>query len=213
MNLVDLTIKEFLNEVDSSKPAPGGGSVSALVSSLGIGLSRMVAHLTINKKKYLALSEDIRGEYEKNFEKLKEILNEMYPLIDEDTKAFNKIMSAYKLLKETDEEKQKRNEAIQAATLEAIKVPSRIADLSYNALQIINKMIDYGNKNALTDIGVGALLLQSGLEGAIFNVKINLHSLEDKRIVEEYNEKCLILLKESNIIKKDLINKVYAGIA
>lgn len=213
MNLVDLTIKEFLNEVDSSKPAPGGGSVSALVSSLGIGLSRMVAHLTINKKKYLVLDENIRKEYEDNFNNLKDTLDEMYPLIDEDTKAFNMIMSAYKLPRETEEEKQKRSEAIQVATLEAIKVPAKIADLSYSSLLIINKMIDYGNKNALTDIGVGALLLQSGLEGAIFNVRINLHSLEDKRIVEEYNEKCFNLLKEANVIKKDLINKVYAGIA
>lgn len=213
MSLIELKVNEFINEVDSNAPAPGGGSVSALASTLGLGLSKMVAHLTIGKKKYLALDESIKKAYEENFNNLDEIKNEIIPLIDKDTEAFNKIMAAFKLPKETEEEKNKRNQAIEIATLEAIKVPYQIAILSYNALIVIEKMFETGNKNAITDIGVGALLLYSGLEGAILNVKINLSGLSDHSLVEKYQKDCQDLIDKGNELKETIIKKVHEAIS
>lgn len=213
MKLIDMSIRDFLEEVDSNKPAPGGGSVSALASSLGLGLSRMVGHLTFNKKKFEGLEEEIKQIYKDNFSKLEIIINKMKPLIDEDTEAFNEIMNAFRLPKETEEDKSKRHEAIQTATLNAIKVPLAIAELSYEGLLIIKDMIDYGNKNAITDIGVGALLLSNGLEGAILNVLVNLSGLDDQNLVTKYSDRCSFLRKEANNIKDQLLYKVYKGIA
>ena len=126
MRLIDLKVNEFIEQVDSSSPAPGGGSVSALASSLGVALARMVSHLTIGKKKFQAFDEVIQNEYTTRFNHLESILEQLLVLIDQDTEAFNEIMKAFKMPKETDDEKTKRNEAIEKATLGAIKVPYEI---------------------------------------------------------------------------------------
>ncbi len=212
MSLIDLKVKEFISEVDSNSPAPGGGSVSALASTFGVSLSRMVSHLTIGKKKFLELDEKIRIDYEDNFITLNNIKEELIPLIDNDTLAYNIVMKAYKMPKETDVEKKLRNEAIEKATIEAIKVPHEIARLSYKALEVIIKMLPYGNKNAISDIGVGTLLLYTGLEGAIMNVKINLSSLKDFGTANMYRNSCEELLTLGIKLKEDILAKVYQGI-
>jgi len=210
MNLIDLKVTEFLNEVDSDRPAPGGGSVSALASSLGVGLSRMVSHLTVNKKKYLELDELVRNQYEENFTMLNQIKEELIPLIDKDTLAFNQIMDAFKLPKVTEEEKQKRNEAIEVATLAAIRVPYDVARLSLKALEHVEKMMLYGNKNAISDIGVGSLLLFAGLEGALLNVKINMSGISDIDQIKMYQNSCDIILREGNESKVRILQFVYS---
>src|SRR5690554_4468613 len=134
MKLIDYTVKKFIDEVDSSSPAPGGGSVSALVSTLGVSLAKMVSHLTFNKKSYMALDEKLRLDYEKNFAKLNEIKNELEVLIDKDTEAFNLFMEALRLPKETETEKEFRKQKLEEATIEAIKVPLEIMKLSYLGL-------------------------------------------------------------------------------
>lgn len=212
MSLVDLKVKEFISEVDSNSPAPGGGSVSALAATLGVSLSRMVSHLTIGRKKFLELDENVRIEYEDNFITLNNIKEELIPLIDKDTLAYNIVMKAYKMPKETEIEKDKRNEAIEKATIEAIKVPHEIARLSYKALEVIVKMLPFGNKNAISDIGVGTLLLYTGLEGAIMNVKINLSSLNEKGIANMYQKSCEELLSLGIKLKEDILAKVYQSI-
>ncbi len=210
MRLVDLKVKEFINEVDSSSPAPGGGSVSALSASLGVGLSRMVCHLSISRKKFLELDEIIRVEYEDNFITLNNIKEELLPLIDKDTEAFNQIMSAFKMPKENEEEKKARNEAIEKATIAAIKVPYEVARLSHKALEVIRKMMAYGNRNAASDVGVGALLLYAGLEGALLNVRINISGLQNKEIAEAYQKSSLDLLNQGKIIKEEILEFVYS---
>ncbi|QVK17286.1 cyclodeaminase/cyclohydrolase family protein [Mycoplasmatota bacterium] len=210
MNLIDLKVNEFINEVDSNSPAPGGGSVSALAASLGVGLSRMVSHLTFNKKKFLELDEKIRTQYEDNFITLNNIKEELIPLIDKDTYAFNQIMNAFKMSKETDEDKQKRIEAIEKATLEAIKVPYEVARLSYKALELVEKMMTYGNKNAISDIGVGCLLLYAGLEGALLNVKINIGGLSDAEMVKVYQSSYETLLHEGKELKEKILEFVHS---
>lgn len=113
MKLVEMDVIKFLNEVDSNSPAPGGGSVSALASSLGVSLGRMVAHLSFGKKKYEGNSDEAKAAFVKNFDELLKIKEELNILIDKDSEAYNTVMAAFKLPKETEEEKAIRNAEIQ----------------------------------------------------------------------------------------------------
>ena len=185
MKLVELDVLKFLDVVDSNSPAPGGGSVSALASSLGTSLARMVAHLSFGKKKYEALSDDVKAKFVANFDELLKIKNELNDLIDRDSEAYNTVMAAYKLPKETDEEKAARNTEIQKSLKYAIQTPYDIVVLSGKAISLLGEILANGNQNAITDIGVGTMLLMVGLEGGILNVKVNLTSIEDAAYVEK----------------------------
>ena len=185
MKLVELDVLKFLDVVDSNSPAPGGGSVSALASSLGASLARMVAHLSFGKKKYEALSDDVKAKFVANFDELLKIKNELNDLIDRDSEAYNTVMAAYKLPKETDEEKAARNTEIQKSLKYAIQTPYDIVVLSGKAISLLGEILANGNQNAITDIGVGTMLLMVGLEGGILNVKVNLTSIEDAAYVEK----------------------------
>ena len=185
MKLVELDVLKFLDVVDSNSPAPGGGSVSALASSLGTSLARMVAHLSFGKKKYEALPDDVKAKFVANFDELLKIKNELNDLIDRDSEAYNTVMAAYKLPKETDEEKAARNTEIQKSLKYAIQTPYDIVVLSGKAISLLGEILANGNQNAITDIGVGTMLLMVGLEGGILNVKVNLTSIEDAAYVEK----------------------------
>jgi len=171
MKLVELDVLKFLDVVDSNSPAPGGGSVSALASSLGASLARMVAHLSFGKKNYEALADDVKAKFVANFDELLKIKNELNDLIDRDSEAYNTVMAAYKLPKETDEEKAARSAEIQ------------------KAISLLGEILANGNQNAITDIGVGTMLLMVGLEGGILNVKVNLSSIKDTEYVEKITKK------------------------
>lgn len=188
MKLVELDVLKFLDVVDSNSPAPGGGSVSALASSLGASLARMVAHLSFGKKKYEALSDDVKAKFVANFDELLKIKNELNDLIDRDSEAYNTVMAAYKLPKETDEEKATRSVEIQKSLKYAIQTPYDIVVLSGKAISLLEEILANGNQNAITDIGVGTMLLMVGLEGGILNVKVNLSSIKDTAYVEKINK-------------------------
>lgn len=188
MKLVEMDLIKFLNEVDSNSPAPGGGSVAALASSLGVSLARMVAHLSFGKKKYEANTDEVKEAFVKNFDELVKIKDELNVLIDKDSEAYNTVMSAFKLPKETDEEKAIRNAEIQKCTKFAIQTPYDIVVLSGKAISLLATILEYGNQNAITDIGVGTMLLMTGLEGGILNVKVNLSSIEDTEYVEKISK-------------------------
>lgn len=188
MKLVEMDVIKFLNEVDSNSPAPGGGSVSALASSLGVSLGRMVAHLSFGKKKYEANSDETKSAFVKNFDELLKIKDELNILIDKDSEAYNTVMAAFKLPKETEEEKAIRNAEIQKCTKFAIQTPYDIVVLSGKAISLLGTILEYGNQNAITDIGVGTMLLMTGLEGGILNVKVNLSSIEDTEYVEKISK-------------------------
>ncbi len=183
MKLVEMDLIKFLDTVDSDSPAPGGGSVAALASSLGVSLSRMVAHLSFGKKKYEALTDDVKAGFLKNFDELLKIKDELNALIDKDSEAYNTVMAAFKLPKETDEEKAARSAEIQRCTKLAIQTPYDIVVLSGKAISLLGTILDNGNQNAITDIGVGTMLLMTGLEGGILNVKVNLSSIKDEEYV------------------------------
>ena len=129
MKLIDMTVTDFASEVDSNSPAPGGGSVSALASDIGVGLARMMAHLSFGKKKFEALADKTKEEFKVRFDKLGEIRTELSTLVDKDTESFNEFMKALKLPKETDEEKVARAKAMEEATIFSIEVPYKTAKL------------------------------------------------------------------------------------
>lgn len=210
--LRELKVIDFVNEVDSKSPAPGGGSVSALASSLGLALTRMVGHLSVGKKKFKALDEDIQFSFKSIIESFEEMKVEMLELIDKDTDAFNLIMAGFKLPKETDEEKSLRSIKIEEGTLEAIKIPFRVAVLSLDALMNIEYILKYGNKNTLSDIGVSALLLSAGLEGAILNVKINIPGITSDETKEYYLSKSKEILNEGTKLKNEILQIVHSKI-
>ena len=209
MKLIDLNLVEFNNEIDSASPAPGGGSVSALASSIGVSLSRMVGHLTVGKKKFRALDEDVQNKFKSIEEEFLLIKTELTSLIDKDTDAFNLIMAGFKLPKETEEQKQIRKQKILEGTIEAIKVPFIVARLSLRALRNMDYILKYGNKNTISDVGVSTLMLYSGLEGAILNVKINISGLDDPHMVTMYANSVAKMLTEGKTIKDSILNKIH----
>lgn len=211
-NLVDLTVKNFIKEVDSDSPAPGGGSVSSVASTIGCALARMVGHLSFGKKKFEANSDADKKKFEEMFDKIKVHQDRLEILVDEDTKSFGVFMDAMKLPKETDEEKTYRKAQMEEATKVIIKVPYEIATESLEVLKSLETIIEFGNKNAITDVGVAALLLNAGVEGAVLNVKINLPGLSDESLVSDYNIKCDVMIKEANELKEKYLTIVNSNI-
>ena len=178
--LIDLDLKEFMDETASESPAPGGGSISAYMGALGAALGTMVANLSGHKKGW----DERWKEFSDFAEKGKEIQNRLLAYVDEDTEAFNKIIDAYRLPKKTDEEKKVRNEAVQIATKNAILVPYSVMETAYSGFALIKEMVEKGNPNSVTDAGVGALALRSCIKGAFLNVRINAAGLLDKEFVK-----------------------------
>ena len=180
-SLVGMTCKDFANETASESPAPGGGSVSAYIGSLGVSLATMVANLSSHKAGWDERWEEFSDWAEKG-QKLKD---ELLFLVDEDTRSFNRIMDAFGLPKETQEEKAARTAAIQEATKYAIEVPFRTMQKAYESMEMIQAMILNGNPNSITDAGVGAICARSAVIGAFLNVKVNAGGLKDKTFVED----------------------------
>ncbi len=179
--LVNMKVQAFLDELASESPAPGGGSVAALAGALGAALSSMVCNLTIGKEAYQGVQEDIKVAL-KESELLRRQLTE---LIDKDTEAFNTVMAAVKLQKETDEQKQHRRQALQAAYKDASCVPLRTARLCNLVLSVAQIVAQKGNKNSITDAAAAALLARAGAETALLNVRINLGSIKDIEFVQK----------------------------
>lgn len=208
MELLKKTVEEFIEEVDSASPAPGGGSVSGLMSLLGISLARMVSHLTIPKKKFQKLAASIQETFISETKQLLAIKNQISPLIDADTEAFNQIVVAFQMPKDTEEELKIRTEAIQNATLQAIKVPHEVAVLSLKALKCLGIILQYGNQQTLSDLGVATLALASGIEGALYNILINLMGLDDEKLINEYRLEVEALLVETKEKKDRIVEEV-----
>ncbi len=168
-SLVDMTLNGFADETASESPAPGGGSIAAYCGALGISLATMVANLSSHKKGW----DERWEEFSLWAEKGQHLKAELLKLVDEDTQAFNKIMDAFSLPKGSDAEKATRTEAIQKATINAIKVPYRTMKLAFESLPIIKAMAETGNPNSVSDAGVGVLCARAAVKGAYLNVKIN----------------------------------------
>lgn len=170
------SLQNFIDEISSSSPTPGGGSVSAFCGVLGTSLGLMVCNLTIGKKKYEQVQDEIL-DIKNKLENLKEKFIELY---DKDAQAFNKVMDAFKLPKESEEEKSKRTEAIENATISATEVPIEVIKTSLDTLNLLIRLSEIGNQNSLSDAGVAIQLIKTCAEGAMMNVLINTKSLNDR---------------------------------
>ncbi len=191
--LIDMSLSGFSNETLSESPAPGGGSVSAYVGALGAALGSMVANLSAHKRGW----DERWEEFSDWAEKGKMAHDRLLKLVDEDTAAFNAIMDAFSLPKNSDQEKKNRSAAIQAATKHAIEVPFDVMQTAYQSLEVIQKMAEIGNPNSLSDAGVGALCARTAVYGAYLNVRINAGGLADKVFAEDILEKASQLLQKA----------------
>jgi len=183
--LIRMNLSDFADETASESPAPGGGSISAYVGSLGISLGTMVANLSSHKKGW----DDRWEEFSKWAEKGQVLKDQLLMLVDEDTRAFNKIMSAFGLSKASAEEKKSRDREIQSATRYAIEVPFKVMQLCFESMEIIEAMAKAGNPNSVSDAGVGVLCARSAVMGAYLNVKINAKGLSDKNFARSIVQK------------------------
>jgi glutamate formiminotransferase/formiminotetrahydrofolate cyclodeaminase len=176
--LVDLTCTGFARETASESPAPGGGSVSAYMGALGAALGTMVANLSSHKAGW-----DDKWKYFAEWaEKGHAIMEEMLYLVDEDTNSFNKILMAFGLPKENEQQKAERSAAIQEATKYATEIPLRTMQVAYSAMELTEAMVKEGNPNSVSDAGVGAIALRSAVFGAYMNVRINSKDLKDREL-------------------------------
>ncbi len=205
--LIEKSGLTILNEIDSSSPTPGGGSISALVGALGICLSRMYGHLSVNKKKFLSLDESIQNKFISSFNELEAYKNILVQCIDEDCNAYDTFMRAYRLPKNSDDEIRVRQSELDKATLVAIQSPYNIMVQSLKAIELCNEMIEHGNVFAISDLACGVIFLDSAIQGAALNVQINLASLNEKE-KEEWTFKMNDLLNKSHELKESIVNKI-----
>jgi glutamate formiminotransferase/formiminotetrahydrofolate cyclodeaminase len=184
-SLVKMDLRQFCNETLSDSPAPGGGSVAALMGALGVSLGGMVANLSAGKRGW-----DDQLEYFSEWAvKAQELKDELLFLVDEDTAAFNKVMAAFGLPKDSPEEKAARSAAIQSANQYAAEIPLRVMETARRAYQLLGEMAEKGNPASVSDVGVGLLAVRSCIEGAGMNVRINLAGLKDATVKASLQEK------------------------
>lgn len=202
--LVDLSVKEFLAKTAGSDPVPGGGSIAALNAAIAAALTEMVANLTIGRKKYEEKEDLMKSiaisaaQYQQGF--IKDI--------DADSDAYNKVFAAFKLPKETDEEKAERSAQIQTATKIAAEIPLEVARKAYAMMDIIEDVAKNGNQNAITDACVAMMTARTAVLSAILNVRINLASLKDEEYVKRLSDEIEQLTKKTVAKEQELINYV-----
>ncbi len=183
--LIDLTVADFTHETASESPAPGGGSISAAVGALGAALATMVANLSAHKRGW----DDRWEEFSSWAEKGKRFHDELLALVDEDTRAFNKVMDVFSMPRDTQAQKAEKKRAMQEATRYAMDVPFRVMQSSYDSMEVIKAMAENGNPSSASDAGVGALCARTAVAAAYLNIKTNAAGLADKKFVDDMLKK------------------------
>ena len=204
MLYTELKTTEFTERLASSDAVPGGGGASALAGALGAALGSMVANLTVNKKKYIA----VREEMTLLLEKCDVLSKELLKLVDEDAEGFAPLAKAYSLPATTDEEKAYKARVLEEATLKACEVPVKIVEQSYLAITLHERLCEIGSTMVISDVGVGVLLCKAALEGAALNVYINTKSLSDRVKAEEINTHIDRLIKNGCVKADETYSRV-----
>jgi len=202
--LVDMGVTEFVDELASDSPAPGGGSVSALASTMAAGLTNMVGVLTFRKKGNVAHWDELE-ELSNKAQAMKDIF--LY-LVDEDTASFNRVMAAMRLPKQSDEQKTIRNQAIQKATIYSAEIPLRVMRESLTTMKLAGRMAEIGNQNSLSDAGVAVLQARAGLEGAAMNVLINIPGINDQTLVASFEKQVAEIRSESEKLASEILTSI-----
>lgn len=204
MEYIQLTSKEFVEKTFSKDAVPGGGGVAAMVGALGTALGGMVCNLTTGKKKYAQYEEDIQ----RLMKEAQKLQDQLLAMVDQDAKNFLPLSKAYGLPKETEEEKKHKEEVLQAALKEAIKVPIDIVKVSYEAIKLHEELVDKGSMLAISDVACGVLCLKSAMQCGWMNVVVNLKSISDAEYVKSVTDELLPLLCEGEKISDKTYNKV-----
>lgn len=197
MALTDLSIKEFLVKTASNSPVPGGGSIAALSAAVAASLSEMVARLTIGKDGHDAFEEDMK----KIAKDAADYRNKLIKDIDRDSNAYNNVIASFKLPKATEQEQKNRKRAIQEALKSASLVPLDVAKDALKIIELAEKVVRYGNESAVTDGAVAVMMARTAVLSALYNVKINLISINDMDFIEKVRKE--IKHMESEIIDKE----------
>jgi glutamate formiminotransferase/formiminotetrahydrofolate cyclodeaminase len=199
-SLLKVDLRQFCNETLSDSPAPGGGSVAALMGALGASLAGMVANLSAAKRGW-----DDQIDYFSNWAvQAQQLKDELLFLVDEDTAAFNKVMNAFALSKESEEEKAARAAAIESANKYAAEIPLRVMETASKSYQLLAEMAAKGNPASISDVGVGALASRACIEGAAMNVRINLAALKDEKFKSAVLKKAQQLIAYSDVRFKEV---------
>ncbi len=206
---IDDSIRNYLDDISSSNPTPGGGNVSAFSGAMACSLGIMVCNLTIGKKKYAEVEEEMKDiKFELSVAK-----EEFLSLAEKDNQAFEKVMNSFKLPKDTEEQKKARSESIEAATLEAAEAPSEVLHYSGKIIPLFQSLAEKGNQNSVSDAGVAAALISTAAEGAYLNVLINCSSLANQTVAGEILKKNDIILNEvkqlSQFISSEIKRKLH----
>ncbi|MFZ5946399.1 MAG: cyclodeaminase/cyclohydrolase family protein [Stygiobacter sp.] len=198
------TLQNYLDELSSNSPTPGGGNVAALCGALASSLGIMVCNLTIGKKKYT----EVENEMIIIKDNLLKYQSDFIELGKNDNLAFDKVMNAVKLPKESEEEKEIRNQEIEKATIGAAEVPSQVMQSAKEILPLLKTIIEKGNKNSISDAGVAVALTETASKGAYLNVLINCSSLNNQIIAQEIKKRADIMLEETLQECKSLTQKI-----
>ncbi len=202
--LIDETVTEFLDALASSAPAPGGGSVAALSGAMGAALVSMVCNLTLGKKRYADVQDDIQALIEQS----EALRQELTDLLQADVEAFTGVSLAYKMPRGTPEEKASRTAAIQEALKKATMPPIKVAEACVKVLDLCTPAAEKGSRNAVSDAGVAALMAEAGLRSAALNVLINLKYIKDKAFGKEWGDRLVALLEGKPTLKDQIYDLV-----
>ncbi len=202
--LYELSVKEFIETTASNAPVPGGGSVSALCGSLSAALTKMVAGLTVGKKNYIAVND----EMQEIVEKMPHYQTQLMEAIQKDSNSFDTVMAAFRLPKVTEEEKVLRNQAIENATKLAAEVPLKTAQTVTETFDTLAFVAEKGNKNTMSDIAVATMLARTAIFGALYNVKINLSGLPENEYKTNMLKEVERLHTQAECKEKEILSKI-----
>ena len=205
---IDEPLKKYLDEAASGASTPGGGSVAALAGALGAALTSMVCNFTVGKKKY----KDVEAEVAQILAEADDLRGKLLDLMVEDTQVYGQVSAAYGMPRETPEEKEARTEAIQKALKAAMGAPLEAAICCHRIMKLNEPLVEKGNKNLISDVGVAILLAESAMRSAIMNVEINLSYIKDEDLCRETREKLRPLMDEAAELRAKIYEKVNEAI-
>ena len=204
MDIKGSSIRAFLDELASPSATPGGGAAAALAGAASAALIGMVCNLTIGRPRFAAAEDDLRAA----LAQAEALRAQLTTLAEADTGAFNQVMAAYRLPKDSDEQQIARQAAIQTALKQATQVPLETAVACAAALRLVGRIIAYINPNALSDAGTAAVLAEAGLRGAQFNVAVNLAGIQDAEFVQEARQALARALEEAGEERERVVDYV-----
>ncbi len=197
-------LSKYLDDLAGKLPAPGGGSAAAAAGALGVAALSMVANLTIGKEKYKA----VEAEMADILKETEEIRANLQKLVDEDVTAYKQVSAAYGMPKNTDEEKKARSSAIQAALKEAMKVPLASCRNLFSAIRLCEPLLERGNTNLVSDVGVGVELIAAAFTASVLNVQVNLVQIKDEQMVNEITKELYTSQRTVEMIREKTIQSV-----